>query len=130
MILRSGRKLTNMAEVNTNNSDLSGNQGGVLTGGTPQNAADSSPFGATNNGGSTAAILVSSPTNVRSPFNPLRPPFHGMLPPPGFNPQFGMPTSMMQGLHTNTSNPGGRPIGIGYNHQALPSLSTTSMLSI
>src|SRR3954470_1888326 len=142
MILRSGRKLTNMAEVNTNNSYLSGNQGGVLTGGTPQNAADSSPDGTTNNGGSTAAILVSSPTNVRSPFNPLRPPFHGMLPPPGFNPQFGMPTSMMQGLHTNpslysdsmmatsTSSLGGRPIGIGYNHQALPSLSTTSILSI
>src|SRR4051812_34262749 len=65
-----------------------------------------------------------------------------MLPPPGFNPQFGMPTSMMQGLHTNpslysdsmmatsTSSLGGRPISMGYNHQTLPSLSTTSMLSI
>src|SRR4051812_2388097 len=142
MILRSGRKLTNMAEVNTNNSDLSGNQEVVLIGTTPQNAADSSPIRTTNTGGSMAAILVSSPTNVRSSFNPLRPPFHGMMPPPGFNPQFGMPTSTMQGLHTNpslysdsmmatsTSNLGGRPIGIRYNHRALPSLSTTSILSI
>src|SRR4051812_14803699 len=142
MILRIGRKLTNMAEVNTNNYDLSRNQGGILTGTTPQNAADSSPVGTTNTGGWTAPIMVSSPTNVRSPFNPLRPPFQGMLPPPGFNPQFGMPTFMMQGLHTNpslysdsmmatsTSNLGGRPIGIGYNLQTLPSLSTTTMLSI
>src|SRR3954468_18613578 len=127
MILRSGRKLTNMAEVNTNNSDLSGNQGVVLTGTKPQNAADSSLVRTTNTDGLTAAILVSSPTNVRSPFNPLRPPFHGMLPPPGLNPQFGMPTSIMQGLHTNpslysdsmmatsTSSLGGRPISMGYN---------------
>src|SRR3954467_11426722 len=142
MILRSGRKLTNMSEVNINDSDLSGNQGVVLTGTTSQNAANSSPVRTANTGGSTAATLVSSPMNVRSPFNPLRPPFHGMLPPPRFNPQFGMPTSMMQGLHTNpslysdsmiatsTSSLGGRPISMGYNHQTLPSLSTTSMLSI
>src|SRR4051812_36055224 len=100
MILRSGQKLTNMTEVNTNNSDLSGNQEVVLTGTTPQNAADLSPVRTTNIGGSTTPILVSSPMNVRSPFNPLRPPFHGMMPPPGFNPQFGMPMSMLQGLHT------------------------------
>src|SRR3954470_9004366 len=133
MILRSGRKLTNMYEVNSNDSDLSGNQGVVLTGTTSQNGANSSPVRTTHTGGSTAATLVSSPMNVRSPFNPLRPPFHGMIPPLGFNPQFGMPTSMMQGLHTNpslysdimvatsTSNLGGRPTGIGYINQALPS---------
>src|SRR4051812_39992536 len=141
MILRSGRKLTNMYEVNVNDSDLSRNQGVVLTGTTSQNAANSSLVRTTNTGGSTTATLVSSPMNVRSPFNPLRPPFQGMIPPPSFNPQFGMPTSMMQGLHTNpslysdnmmatsTSNPGSRPMGIGYTNQAFPSLST-SMLSI
>src|SRR4051812_30767752 len=142
MILRSGRKLTNMSEVNVNDSDLSRNQGVVLTGTTSQNAANSSPVRTTSTGGSRTVTLVSSPMNIRSPFNPLRPPFQGIIPPPGFNPQFGMPTSMMQGLHTNpslysdnmmatsTSNPGGRPMGIGYINQTLPSLSTTSILSI
>ncbi|XP_058725145.1 uncharacterized protein LOC131596500 [Vicia villosa] len=66
----------------------------------------------------------------------------GIVPPPGF-PQYGMPTSMMVGLHTNPSmysdsmmatgtsmNLESRPTWVGYMPQSSPSLNTTSTLSI